>query len=33
LRLGIERNNRYDFTHVDNTIFTVGFELPLGPRP
>ena len=31
LRLGVERNNRYDFTRLDNTIFTVGFELAL-PR-
>lgn len=29
LRLGIERNNRYDFTRLDNTVTTVGFELPL----
>ncbi|MFI5370436.1 MAG: hypothetical protein ACHQ52_02685 [Candidatus Eisenbacteria bacterium] len=28
LRLGIERNSRYDFTDVDNLIFTVGFETP-----
>jgi hypothetical protein len=27
LRLGVERNNRYDFTRLDNTIYTVGFEL------
>jgi hypothetical protein len=33
LRLGVERNNRYDFTRLDNTIYTVGFEVPLGPRP
>jgi len=32
LRLGVERNNRYDFTSVDNTIYTVGFERALGPR-
>lgn len=32
LRLGIERNNRYDFTNLDNTVYTVGFELPLPAR-
>jgi len=32
LRVGVERNNRYDFTQVDNDIFTVGFELQF-PRP
>lgn len=32
LRLGVERNNRYDFTTVDNTIVTVGFEIPLTPK-
>lgn len=32
VRLGYERNNRYDFTQVNNDIFTVGFELTL-PRP
>lgn len=26
LRLGIERNSRYDFTDVDNVILTVGYE-------
>lgn len=26
VRAGIERNNRYDFTNVDNLIFTIGFE-------
>lgn len=31
LRLGVERNNRYDFTTLDNTIYTVGLELAL-PR-
>jgi hypothetical protein len=25
-RVGIERNNRYDFTTEDNVIFTVGYE-------
>jgi len=29
VRLGVERNNRYDFTDLDNTIYTVGFEIPL----
>jgi len=32
VRLGYERNNRYDFTQVNNDIFTVGFELAF-PRP
>ncbi len=31
VRLGIERNNRFDFTRLDNTIYTVGFEVSL-PR-
>ena len=31
VRLGIERNNRYDFTAVDNTIVTVGFEFTFTP--
>lgn len=26
VRLGIERNSRYDFTDVDNVILTVGYE-------
>lgn len=29
LRLGVERNNRYDFTRRDNTIVTAGIELEL----
>lgn len=29
LRLGVERNDRFDFTDLDNTIYTVGFEMPL----
>jgi hypothetical protein len=29
LRLGVERNNRFDFTRLDNTIFTIGVEIPL----
>ena len=32
VRLGVERNNRFDFTRLDNTIVTVGFELSLAPR-
>ena len=32
VRVGVERNNRYDFTRVDNTIVTAGFELALPPR-
>jgi hypothetical protein len=28
-RAGVERNNRYDFTTVDNIIFTVGAESPV----
>jgi hypothetical protein len=33
LRLGVERNSRYDFTNLDNVIYTVGFERRLGPQP
>jgi hypothetical protein len=33
MRAGIERNSRYDFARLDNTIVTIGFEVPLGPRP
>ena len=29
LRLGVERNSRFDFTNADNIIFTAGFELDL----
>jgi len=29
LRLGVERNSRFDFTNLDNTIYTVGLEAPL----
>jgi len=32
LRLGVERNNRYDFTDLENTVWTVGLEVPL-PKP
>jgi len=31
-RFGIERNSRYDYTTVDNVIYTLGVELEL-PRP
>ena len=31
LRLGYERNNRYDFTDQDNDILTIGFEVVLPP--
>jgi hypothetical protein len=33
VRLGVERNSRYDFTNLDNTIYTVGFERAYGPQP
>lgn len=32
LRAGIERNSRYDFTDLDNTILTIGVEHTLAPR-
>ena len=32
LRVGVERNNRYDFTQLDNVIYTLGVEIPLAPR-
>lgn len=32
LRAGVERNNRFDFTRLDNTIVTVGFEVELPSR-
>lgn len=32
LRLGVERNSRFDFTSRDNTIYTAGFEVPLRDR-
>ena len=32
LRLGVERNSRFDFTDLDNTIYTIGFELALPRR-
>jgi hypothetical protein len=31
LRAGVERNSRYDFTNLNNIIFTAGFELNLDP--
>jgi hypothetical protein len=31
LRLGVERNSRYDFSERDNTILTIGFERALAP--
>ncbi|HKQ56446.1 MAG TPA: hypothetical protein VJY35_01145 [Candidatus Eisenbacteria bacterium] len=33
VRLGVERNNRYDFTNVDNTFVTVGVEFDLPREP
>jgi hypothetical protein len=33
VRLGVEHNNKYDFTNLDNTIYTVGFERAYGPKP
>jgi hypothetical protein len=32
VRLGVERNNRFDFTRLDNTIITAGFEISLTPQ-
>ena len=32
LRFGVERNSRYDFTALDNVIYSVGIEFPLGPE-
>jgi hypothetical protein len=32
IRLGVERNDRYDFTRLDNTIVTAGFELRLNRK-
>lgn len=32
VRLGVERNSRYDFSTRDNVIFTAGLEVPL-PSP
>ena len=33
VRFGVERNNRYDFTTLDNIIFTLGYERAIGPTP
>ena len=33
VRFGVEKNNRYDFTLVNNIVFTLGYERYLGPRP
>jgi hypothetical protein len=33
LRAGVEHNSRYDFTRLDNVIFTVGIEVPLRREP
>ena len=32
VRLGVERNNRFDFTRLDNTIISAGFEVSITPR-
>lgn len=32
LRVGVESNSRYDFTDLDNIIYTIGFGLDLKPR-
>jgi hypothetical protein len=32
LRAGVERNSRFDFTTLDNTIFTAGVEVPIPDR-
>jgi hypothetical protein len=32
LRAGVERNSRFDFTTLDNTIVTAGVEVPLADR-
>jgi hypothetical protein len=33
VRVGVEKNNRYDFTSVDNIAFTLGYEMNLRPLP
>ena len=33
VRMGVEKNNRWDFAVLDNTVFTLGFERTLGPTP
>jgi hypothetical protein len=30
IRFGIERNSRYDFTSIDNVIFSIGYERVIG---
>jgi hypothetical protein len=32
LRAGVERNSRFDFTTLDNTIFSAGVEVPLAGK-
>lgn len=32
VRLGVERNSRYDFTDIDNTFYTIGVEFPMPKR-
>ena len=32
LRLGVERNNRYDFTSLENVVWTAGVEGPFPAR-
>ena len=33
LRTGVERNSRFDFTTLDNVIWTIGFEAPFPNQP
>lgn len=33
VRLGVERNSRFDFTTRDNVIYTAGLEFPLPAKP
>lgn len=33
LKLGVERNSRFDFTRADNTIWSVALEMPLRREP
>ena len=33
VRTGVERNSRFDFTTLDNVIWTIGFEAPFPKRP
>ena len=32
VRLGVERNSRFDFTNLDNWIYSIGYEATLGPK-